>query len=77
MFAHDFVATLAKCLFTFQSCSEVDPVEVSLESNLEKVNRPTYWELVQSEKNSQTRSTLRKQLLKLQTASHEQVIFFT
>lgn len=28
MFAHDFVATLSKCTFTFQSCSEVDPVEV-------------------------------------------------
>lgn len=28
MVAHDFVATLAKCSFTFQSCSEVDPVEV-------------------------------------------------
>ena len=28
MFAHDFVATLVKCSFTFQSCSEVDPVEV-------------------------------------------------
>lgn len=28
MFAHDFVATLSKSTFTFQSCREVDPVEV-------------------------------------------------